>query len=224
VPTRGQPEARAVAAERLPARGPTIRTISSSRARDRALVDIVVAVPVPPGTDRAALHILSQLLGQSAGGVRTRLGAAYGTGAFLDDDPRGATIRVVATVSADRAGDALRLIRDEMAALRTRGVERAAAFVRARRKVVEAMTAAPLESRTAAAVLAEAAAHGLSPADLSALTRRVAGTTLADLNGVAATLLRPEAQAIVLRGPDPAIRAALAAAGLAATGTASRGP
>lgn len=77
--------------------------------------------------------------------------------------------------------------------------------------------------RHVCADLPAAAANGLTPS-LSALTRRVAGTTLDQLDPVAASLLRPEAQGIVLRGSDAAVRAALTAAGLSAPGTASRRP
>ncbi|HYU15250.1 MAG TPA: insulinase family protein [Candidatus Acidoferrum sp.] len=198
-------------AQAPPTGGPTVRTIVSARAVDRPLVDVVFAVPVPRGTNPAAVRVLEALLDGGAEGIRNQLGAAYVAHAFFSDEPGGGTIGIAATVSVDRAADALRLIQGRIGALRAGSDELAASFVVARRRVVEALVINPRGARAAGAELAYAAAHGRAPADLSRMAEQVAALTVGDLQAVAASLLRPEAQAFVLRGEEAALRTAAGA-------------
>jgi zinc protease len=184
--------------------GLVVRTIPGKRRADRLLVDMAVAVPVPPGTSRAAVRVLAQILDDRAWKLRTELGSAYATGSLLWDDPGGATLGVQAIVNADRATVALRRIRDDLVG----------PFVEARRRVLETLLVHGTGARSLAEELADRARRGERPDRPSDLAAKVAATTLPELQALAAQLLRPEAQAIVLRGTEAATREALRGAGL----------
>jgi len=198
----------------LRAAGPAVRTMPIDRTGKQGMVGLLIAVPVRRDIDRAAVQVLAQLLHGSAWRLRSRLGAAYAPSAFLLDDPGGAVLGVVADVTTDRAADALKSIRTDLAAIAAGGDELAVPFVMARRSAMEELLAPPSGAMAAADALAAAAARGRGLEEASALANQVAALTLHDLKTVAAAMLRPEAQAIVLFGPQATTRAALNAAGL----------
>jgi len=194
--------------------GPAIRAIPTTRAADRLLADLIVAVPVSRGTNPAAIQVLKHILDDRAWGLRSRLGAAYSTSAVFFDEPGGATLGIAAEVSADRAADALKSVRADLAALAAGEGDLPARFAAARRRSMEELLAPPSGARGASTMLAAAAARGRGPEAASELANQVAALTLGDLQTIAAAILRPGAQAIIVRGPQTTIQAALKAAGL----------
>jgi zinc protease len=194
--------------------GLAIRTIPSKRSADRLLVDVAVAVPVPPSARRPVVRILAQLLDDRAWRIRSELGSAYSTGALLLDEPGGATLGVRAMVNADRAAVALRRIQEDLAALVAGGDDLVGPFVQARRRVVESLLVHGSGARGLAEELADEARRGHRPDRPSDLAAQVAATTFTEVQALAAELLRPESRTIVLRGADETMRAALRGSGL----------
>jgi predicted Zn-dependent peptidase len=198
--------------------GRRVRTIATPRGADRPAADIVVAVAVPADADPAAVEVLRALLEDGARRARHEIGAVYTSRADLSDQPGGGALEIAATVSPDRIVEAVAMIREDLETLRAGGPPLARRFAAARRRAVERLALGASSARTASEELARAASRGWGPAELAAMARRMASMTLPELEPVAASLLRPEAQAIVLRGPAEALRAAAAAISAAAGG------
>lgn len=120
-------------------------------------VDVAILYPSPAGISgqQAARMVLTEMLNEQMGGIRARLGATYGTYARRDARLGASAYDLGGTVDAPRAGEAIRAMRDGIAALRN-GTDFDVAFVRARRKVIQELLGASTLSTELASRLGSA--------------------------------------------------------------------
>ena len=184
-------------------------------ASDDALVAITLAYPTAGGVggDHAARLVLAEMLTLAARDVPPELAAAYAVRGQHPVRRAAGALELVGEVDPARAGDALQLLRDRVAAIRAGGDDAARWFVRARRAVLEQLTDAERRSGPLAAMLEEAAVDGAEPAALAGLPAAVAALTVESVQAVAVRELDEARQVWLLVGPREAVSAAFAAVG-----------
>jgi hypothetical protein len=136
--------------------------------------------------------ILTELLNDQMGVIRTRLAASYGVSAHLAAQVAGSSYQVSGQVDARRAGEALTAMRAEVARLRD-GQISPEQFAR-----VEWMVR-----------------HGLPLSGEAELSRRIAAATAADVRAVASEDLARDHEVVALSGTRATLQAAFAATGIA---------
>jgi zinc protease len=193
-------------------------------AEHQEMVPVTLGFPLGKTIDGdyATRLVLAQMVDQRVRAVREKLGASYGVYATLLSYEGAGAYMVRGSVDPERAGEALKVLRDAVASLR-RGDGFIEDFVRARRRVLEqriAGTASSLELVLRAAWLDR---HGQAPGYDDALVRAVATLTPAQALRLAAVELQPEREVVVALGKRGVLDRAFAEAGLAgATITAGR--
>jgi predicted Zn-dependent peptidase len=121
---------------------------------------------------------------------------------------------VRAAVDAGRAGEALKALRDGIAALR-QGDDFDAVFVRARRKVAQRLIHENAASRALAQRLALIAEFGLRPDHYQKLLQQVAMLSPAQVKALIAAELAASGEFVVASADRATLTAAFAAAGIA---------
>jgi len=174
-------------------------------------VAVNIALPVPGG-GRAARLIAARMIDAAIADVRAQLGASYGLHAELAEARLATHVAVGGFVAAERAEEALALVRDRIGRL-SRGDEVAASLFVAARRDVMAHLAAGIDGASALASLAEAAVDldRSVGADLATAedARRLTLDRMAPVLGA----LDLSRAAILLAGPHDAVTRAFAALG-----------
>ncbi|HEX2687260.1 MAG TPA: insulinase family protein [Kofleriaceae bacterium] len=178
-------------------------------------VDVAILYPSPAGISgqQAARMVLTEMLNNQLWGIRARLGATYGTYARRDDHLGASAYHLGGAVDAPRAGEAIRAIRDGIDALRN-GTEFDAAFVRARRKVIQKLLGESTVSTELASQLGQIARFGLDPNYDSTLLRQTAALSTAQVKDLLARELDPKNEVVVTLGSRAAVTQAFANAGI----------
>lgn len=180
-------------------------------------VDVAILYPSPAGIagEQAARMVMTEMLNGAMWGIRARLGATYGTYARRDARVGASAYNLGGAVDAPRAGEALRAMRSGIDALRTAtGTDFYAAFVRARRKVVQQLLGESTVSRELASRLGQIARFGLDTGYANALVRQVAAVSPAQIQQLLNRELDPRTEVVVLLGDRAAVAKAFADAGL----------
>jgi zinc protease len=162
----------------------------------------------PAGATVATTLLLRALIVQRIEAVRERLGASYG----LATTVQGNSLVIRGQVDAERAGEALRLLLADLAALRAG--PQAEEFVRARRWMLGNVLAESADVASIADRLELIATNGLPPDYLERLARAIAGTTLAEIAAAVRTDLDLDHMTLLVTGRAAVVQRALQAAGI----------
>lgn len=180
---------------------------------DEAVLELAVYVPVALGDAQAEARarVVAAALDERVAEIRDRLGAAYFAAAALDDDPMGASLDLAANVDPAQAGPAAAIMATALAELRA-GTLSPALIARARGRAIRL-----LHHRMAGDDFDEDVSgwlrRGLPVDHGAAVAAAIAG--LSDDPLALATTVSA-GQVGIVRGPSPAVTAALAAFGAAA--------
>lgn len=174
-----------------------------------------IGYPAPAGIDsqESARQIIADMLNRRMGDIRFKLGATYGTYAGRQTRQGPSVYQMGGTVDADRAGEALRAMRDGVESLR-RGDNFDVDFVRARRTLVTDMLGGSTSSGTLADNLAWQALFNLPAEHENKLLQQVAAASTAQVKKLIAEELKPENEVIVLSADRATLEKAFAAAGI----------
>ncbi|HKA86067.1 MAG TPA: insulinase family protein, partial [Haliangiales bacterium] len=188
------------------------------------MVPVALGFPVakPIDADYPTRLVLAQMLDQRVRAVREKLGASYGVYAsLLAYDGAGAYV-VRGSVDPERAGEALKVLREAVASLR-RGDGFVEDFVRARRRVIEQRVAGAASGVELVLRAAWLDRHGQALGYDDEVARAVASLTPAHALRLAAAELPEDREVIVTLGKRDVLDKAFAEAGLAgASFTADR--
>jgi zinc protease len=166
---------------------------------ERPQVQIELGFPAPAGIDgqQAARLVLTQLLSDRMGEIRTELGSTYGirTQPIVHLGP--AAYLVTGGIDAPRAGETLKAIHGKLEGLR-QGENFDKGFALARRAVLKRLLTSSSETGSLADRLARIAGFGLGPDYYDNLVRYVAAVSPAQVKALIATELDPKMEAVVL--------------------------
>jgi len=182
---------------------------------DDPQVDVAILYPSPAGISgqQAARMVLTEMLNGEVGRIRARLGATYGTYARRDARVGASAYHLGGAVDAPRAGEAIRAMRDGIDALRN-GTDFDAAFVRARRKVVQELLGESTLSTEIASRLGRIAQFSLDPSYYNTLLQQAAALSTAQVKGLLARELEPKNEVVVALGDRASVAKAFADAGI----------
>lgn len=181
---------------------------------DMMPVTVGFPVPRPIDGDYATRLVVAQMLDQRVRAVREKLGASYGVHAsLLAYDGAGAYV-VRGSVDPERAGEALKVLREAVASLR-RGDGFVEDFVRARRRVIEQRIAGTASSLELVVRVAWLDRHGEPLEFDDDVVRAVAALTPAHALRLAAAELPADHEVVVTLGKRHVLDKAFAEAGLA---------
>jgi zinc protease len=194
--------------------GVHVGVLGSGAGADDETVEIRVAFPIahPLDDDYAARLVLTAILHQRVSDVRDRLAASYGVTAELREHVAAGHYVIEGSVDADRAGEALVLVRDAVAAVR-RG-DLGWRFAAARRAVVRTLLADLGDTASLMHALTFLATYDLPPDFFDRLAQRVGRLTTAQVKAVAARELAEANETIVLYGTRASLEAAFTRAGV----------
>lgn len=183
---------------------------------DDPQVDVAILYPSPAGISGqpAARLVLTEMLDEQMGVVRTKLGATYGTYARRDARLAASAYHLGGAIDAPRAGEALRAMREGIDALR-RGTDFDVAFVRARRRVVQRLLGESTQSAELASRLGQIARFGLDVSYDSTLLQQTAALSTSQVKELLARELDPAGEVVVALGDRAAVTKAFADAGIA---------
>jgi zinc protease len=183
---------------------------------DDLQVDVAIGYPSPAGISgqQAARMVLTEMLNDHMWNVRSRLGATYDPRASRDARIGASAYRLAATVDAQRAGEALRAMREGIDALRD-GIDFDIMFARARRKVVDRLLGESMMSANLAFQLGEIARFDLEPGHYKTLLKHAAALSIAEVKALLARELDPSTEVVVLLGDRISVTTAFSDAGLA---------
>jgi zinc protease len=204
--------ARQVPPPRLPA-GPTYLAMDDPT---RAQTGISISFATAPGflERHAARLVLAEMLHEVLQfALRERMAASYGVTVAHSYRPGPGSLTIEADVDQARAGEAFAALRDELA--RLRGGDFAAAFVRARRAVLQRLMATALDSDNVADTLEFMAAHGLPRDYPDLLAQRVAALRIGDVRALLADEMPAGREVVTAIGQRASIDAMYQAAGVA---------
>ena len=182
---------------------------------DDPQVDVAIRYPSPAGISgqQAARMVLTEMLNAQMAGIREKLGATYGTYARRDANLAGSVYHLGGAMDAPRAGEAIRAMRDGIAALRT-GVDFDVAFVRARRKGIQQLLGESTQSFELASRLGQIARFGLDPGYDNTVLRQASTLSTAQVKDLIAHELDPSTEVVVVLGDRAAVTKAFADAGI----------
>ncbi|HEX3763820.1 MAG TPA: insulinase family protein [Kofleriaceae bacterium] len=183
---------------------------------DDPQVDVAILYPSPPGMagPQAARLVLTEMLNNQMGVVRTKLGATYHAYALRDTRLAASAYRLGSAIDAPRAGEAIRAMRDGLDALR-HGTDFDVAFVQARRKVVQRLLGESTQSAELASRLGQIARFGLDASYDRTLLQQTAALSTAQVKELLARELDPAGEVVVALGDRAAVTKAFADAGIA---------
>jgi zinc protease len=178
-------------------------------------VDLAILYPSAPGISgqQAARLILTAMLDDRIGVVRTKLGATYGTYARRDARVAGSVYKLGGAVDSARAGEGLRAMREGVDELRA-GSDFNVAFVRARRRVLQHLLGESTVSTELADELATITRYNLDPSYYTTLLKQVEVVSPAQVSALIARELDPATEVVVALGDRAALTKAFTDAGL----------
>jgi zinc protease len=182
---------------------------------DDPQVDVAILYPSPAGIagQQGARMVLTEMLNERMGDIRSRLGATYGARTRRDERRGPSAYRLGGAVDAARAGEAIRAMRDGIDALR-RGEDFDVAFVRARRKIVQQLLGESTMSVELAARLGLIARFGLDPGYYGTLLRQVGAVSTTQVKDLLARELDPAGEVVVTLGDRASVTRAFTDAGI----------
>jgi zinc protease len=182
---------------------------------DDPQVDVAILYPSPAGItgEQAARLVLTEMLNAEMWGIRSKLGATYGTYARRDARLGASAYRLGGAVDAPRAGEAIQAMRNGIDALRS-GKDFDVMFVRARRRVVQRLLGESTVSMELASRLGQIARFGLEPNYDNVLLRQTAALSIAQVKQLLARELDPQTEVVVALGDRAAVTKAFADAGI----------
>ena len=180
-------------------------------------MDVSIAFPAPAGIDgeQAARLVLAEMMNQRMGDIRFKLGATYGTYAFKLTNRGPGAYLMGGAVDAERAGEALKAMRDGLQMLRDGGEQWDIDFVRARRALIQNLLGESTVSRELAARLATIARYGLDADYYNQLLQLIAAVSPAQVKALIKRDLDPSKEIVVTTADEPTLNKAFAEAGIA---------
>jgi zinc protease len=195
-----------------PAAGPTYLAMEDPT---RVQTGISLSFPTTPGfqEQHAARLVLAEVLRQALHfTLRERMAASYAVAVTHSYRSGPSHLTIETEVDQARAGEALSALRNELA--RLRGGDFAAAFVRARRAVLQQLMAAALDSNSMADKLEFMAAHGLPGDYYDRLAQRVATLRIGDVHALIAAEMAAQGEVVTALGQRASIDAMYQTAGI----------
>jgi zinc protease len=188
---------------------PTPSAASFALIDDIDQLQLHVALPVSTHS-RAQELVAAAMLDEIANDVRHQLGASYGVDAVLDESRLDAHYELGGAIDVSRAQEAIHLLDDRVAELRTDATVTSRAFIAARNRVLTQLTPSTIHALASSVeqdvALGREPLTGIEVADeVRKLTVENMTTALSDLDMTHAT--------VFMRGPQPAIDETFAAMG-----------
>ena len=185
----------------------TLRPLAFAQNQPGSQLAVQIAFAAPT-TDEVALRVVVEMLEGAISDVREQIAASYGLRARLVQRRSSTTIDLRGSVDASRAAEALALLRDRLASLRERSDVTASLFVSARRRVLARWASVDASASAIADLASDAAARGST----RAAHDRARTLTIDKVQPLLEKLQLSNA-AILLRGPERALREAYGAIG-----------
>lgn len=184
-------------------------------------VTVTLAYPAPAGIDgqEAARQVLAGMLNLRAEEIRFKLGSTYGL--YFARQPkigptaymlRGGAV-VGGTIDAERAGESLKALRENLDALR-RGERFDEDFVRARRKLLSTLLGESTVTTELAGRLGTIAMYGLNENYYNTLLQQIAAVSPAQVRALIQHELNPANEVIVMLADKDHLNKTFADAGL----------
>jgi len=184
-------------------------------AEENPSMDVTIAYPSPAGVDgqEAARRVLAGMMMDRVSLVRESIGASYGVYARHQTNVAAGVYVISGAVDRERAGEALKAMRDGVDALR-RGDDFEVSFARARRAVLRQLLTEQNDSGTLAGQLTFIARYNLPDDYFDKLIRQVAALSPAQVKQLIADELVPEREVVGFLGPTASAKKAFEAAGI----------
>jgi zinc protease len=184
-------------------------------------ITATLAYPAPAGIDgqEAARQVLAGMLNIRAEDVRFKLGSTYGL--YFSRQPkvgpsaymlRGGAV-VGGTIDAERAGESLKALRENLDALRA-GDHFDEDFVRARRKLLTSLLSESTVTTELAARLGTIATYHLNPNYYNTLLQQIAAVSPAQVKALIKQELDPNKEIIILLGDKDHVNKTFEGAGI----------
>jgi zinc protease len=190
-------------------------------AEDRQ-VSVLIGFRAAGGYDHAhaARMVLAEMLTDRLSEVRERLAASYGVDAALTISGGQSLVLISGTIDPDQVGAATEVIRAQLERAGDLPGSRAAAFVRARKRVLEQLLSELSSAEGLAEQQQRCARHGLPTDYFEKLPDQIGALVLADLERIEQEILAGT-RVVVMRGPEEAARQAMTGLGVSAYETLS---
>jgi zinc protease len=194
--------------------GPQMLGVVSEGAPQVALS---IGYPGPAGIDgfHAARTILAEMLRQRMARARTELGSTYGLQVSWSPSVGPTAYGISGTVDVERAGETLKFLREQIAALH-RGEGLQADFALARRVVLKRLLAESAETPSLAARLGQIAIYELAPDYVDKQIKMVAAAPLAQVKLLIKDELAAAKEVVVAMSDRATLEKVFAEAGLTA--------
>jgi len=179
-------------------------------------MSVVIAYPAPAAVDgeEAARMVLTEMMNSRMGDIRFKLGATYGTYARRMINRGPSAYQMGGTVDAERAGEALKAMRDGIQMLRDGGDQWDIDFVRARRALIQNLLGESTVSSELAGRLAKISEFGLDPDFYNKLLQTIAAVSPAQIKALIKRELDPAREIVVTQADRPTLEKAFQEAGL----------
>jgi zinc protease len=178
-------------------------------------VNVVIAFPIAPGVgqDHAARLVAARMIRSRMHRALDRLGVAYDLSVSANAGAAPGMFMIDADIPSERTGEALAAMRAGLDGLRA-GEDFEAAFVVARRKVVQELLAELTDSESVADRLTFLSQNGLGVEFYDKLVEQVAGLSPQQLRPLMDGELAPERETVICLGGRADIESAFAEAGI----------
>lgn len=211
LPSAGARATREAPPPRPPAGPSYLAMDDATRAQTRISISFATA----PGfqVQHAARLVLAEVLRERLQfALRERMAASYGVAVSHSYRPGPGHLTIEADVDQARASEAFSALQSEL--VRIRGGDFAAAFVRARRAVLQRLMAAAVDSGNVAGTLEFMAVHGLPRDYHDLLAQRVAALRIGDVRALVADEMAAGREVVTAIGQRTSIDAMYEAAGV----------
>jgi len=197
--------------------------VGVTRKKDSQQVVVALGYPAPAGIDgqEGARRVLAEMLNIRSGDIRFKLGSTYGLaiGKSTHKGPSAYMMRgsggfaLGGTVDAERAGESIKVLREDIDALR-HGDRFDEHFVRARRKILSQLLGESTVTTELAARLVQVENYGLQPNFYNTLLQQVAAVSPAQVKALIAHELDPNNEVLVILGDKTHVDKTFADAGI----------
>lgn len=179
-------------------------------------MDVRIAFPSAAGIDgeEAARQVLGEMMNARMGDIRFKLGATYGTYAGRRTNRGPSAFVIGGTVDAERAGEALKAMRDGIQQLRDGSEQWDIDFVRARRKLIQELLGQSTVSQELAFRLNAIASYDLPADHYDKLLRTIAAVSPAQVRALIQRELDPAKEIVVTMADQATLEKAFKDAGL----------